>query len=166
MDILFLLIGLVVGSLATYYIAKFKYQQEVSKSEERSRIYEDNYKNISSELNSERTKVLELNSNLSSLQTDYTNVQLKLEEQKEEINQLQQKFIIEFENLANKILEEKSSKFTLQNKENLDQILKPLGEKIKEFEKKVNEVYVTDSKERASLSEQLRSLRDFKSIDG
>ena len=50
---------------------------------------------------------------------------------------LQARFTIEFKNLANEILEEKSKKFTEQNKINLNDILKPLGEKIKDFEKKV-----------------------------
>ena len=56
---------------------------------------------------------------------------------------------------------EKSETFTKQNRENLDQILKPLGEKIKDFEKKVEDVYVTDSKERASLTQQIKTLHEL-----
>ena len=50
-------------------------------------------------------------------------------EQKQEVNELQEKFSKEFENLANKILEEKTQKFTEQNKENLKNILSPLQDK-------------------------------------
>jgi DNA recombination protein RmuC len=58
------------------------------------------------------------------------------QEQKNEVEKLQDKFTKEFENLANKILEEKSNKFTEQNKENMKSILSPLQEKIHLFEKK------------------------------
>jgi DNA recombination protein RmuC len=57
------------------------------------------------------------------------------QEQKNEVEKLQDKFTKEFENLANKILEEKSNKFTEQNKENMKSILSPLQEKIHLFEK-------------------------------
>ncbi len=161
MEILFILIGLITGSIFTFFVLKSKFKSKIDVAEERKRIFEEQNQNISSDLSAEREKVLELNSTLSSLKADYNNLQKTLSEQKEEIEKLQEKFAVEFENLANKILEEKSSKFTIQNKENLDQILKPLGEKIKEFEKKVNEVYVTDSKERASLATQLKNLQEL-----
>jgi len=85
----------------------------------------------------------------------------RLDEQKEETEKLREKFSIEFENLANKILDEKSRKFTEQNKENLDTILNPLKEKISEFEKKVSDVYISETKERAALAEQLRNLHEL-----
>ncbi|MCI0448958.1 MAG: DNA recombination protein RmuC [Chlorobi bacterium] len=85
----------------------------------------------------------------------------RVEGQKLETERLQEKFSIEFENLANKILDEKSRKFTEQNRENLDTILNPLKEKISEFEKKVSDVYVSETKERAALAEQLRSLHEL-----
>ena len=161
MEFLFILIGLITGSIFTFFVLKSKFKSKIDVAEERTRIFEEQNQNISAGLSSEREKVLELNSTLSSLKADYNNLQKTLAEQKEETEKLQEKFASEFENLANKILEEKSSKFTIQNKENLDQLLKPLGEKIKEFEKKVNEVYVTDSKERASLATQLKNLQEL-----
>ena len=161
MEIFFILIGLIAGSIFTFFVLKSKFKSKIDVAEERTRIFEEQNKNLTSELNTEREKILELNSSFSSLKADYNNLQKTLIEQKGEAEKLQEKFAAEFENLANKILEEKSSKFTIQNKENLDQILKPLGEKIKDFEKKVNEVYVTDSKERASLATQLKNLQEL-----
>ncbi len=182
MEILFLLIGILIGSVSIYFILKFKFagtkgvpQSEVDELKNRvseltvengqaatkNSILEESLKQAILDLNSERGKVLELNSSLSSLKSDYSNLQEKLSEQKLEVEQLQEKFTKEFENLANKILDEKSSKFTIQNKENLDQILKPLGEKIKDFEKKVEDVYVNDSKERAGLVQQIKTLHEL-----
>ena len=150
-EIIFLIIGLIIGGVSAFFIAKSKFgsgnsflNQQLQKNE--------------SELSAERDKVLKLNSELSAINSDYKNLQERLAEQKSEIEELQNKFTKEFENLANKILAEKSETFTKQNKENLDQILKPLGERIKDFEKKVEEVYVNDSKDRSGLSEQLKTL--------
>jgi DNA recombination protein RmuC len=67
---------------------------------------------------------------LTKTQTDFENLWQKNLEQKEEVEKLQEKFTKDFENLANKIMEEKSQKFTEQNKENMKNILTPLQEKI------------------------------------
>ncbi len=67
----------------------------------------------------------------------------------------------QFKALANDILEEKSKKFTEQNQTNLKQMLDPLGVKLKEFQGKVEEVYVQEGKERSALAEQVRHLMDL-----
>ena len=64
----------------------------------------------------------------------------------------------QFKTLASEILEEKSKKFIDQNKINLDQILGPLKIKISEFQGKVQEVYIQESKDRSALSEQVKQL--------
>ncbi len=182
MEIVFLLIGLAVGSAAVWLILKSKIESargvppeevdslkkelsdlavENGRSAERTKLLEENLKNAAAELNSERAKNVELSSMNSSLKSDYANLQNKLTEQKSEIEKLQEKFTKEFENLANKILEEKSSKFTTQNKENLDQILKPLSEKIKDFEKKVDDIHISDTRERAGLIQQIKTLHEL-----
>ncbi|HUX94061.1 MAG TPA: DNA recombination protein RmuC, partial [Ignavibacteriaceae bacterium] len=71
---------------------------------------------------------------------------------------LQEKFTKDFEIVASRILDEKSSRFTAQNKDNIDLILKPLNEKIKEFEKKVEETYDKESKQRFSLEVEIKKL--------
>lgn len=161
MDIIFLIIGLLIGSLAAFFAAKFKYEGSAGKSSERNSFLEEELAKTEKELNAEREKVQNLISQLAETKSNNDHLSEKLSEQKSDIEKLQEKFTKEFENLANKILDEKSTKFTAQNKENLDQILKPLNEKIKDFEKKVEDVYVTDSKERASLTQQIKSLHEL-----
>ncbi len=85
----------------------------------------------------------------------------KLETQKAEIEELGKKFNLEFENIANKILETKSEKFTELNKSNLRDILDPLGRNIDDFRKVVTEVYTTESKERFSLGEKVKELAEL-----
>ena len=161
MEIIYLIIGLIIGTVVSYLFVKNKSENQTGKSEERNRIYEENNKQLNSELASERAKVMELNSSLASIQSDYNNLQNKLNEQKEEIEQLQKRFTTEFENLANKIFEEKTTKFSEQNKTNLAEILNPLKEKISEFEKKVEETSKENIKGNASLHEQLRTLKEM-----
>ena len=105
--------------------------------------------------------MIELNGTLSSLKSDYSNLQQKLTEQKAEIEKLQETFTKEFENLANKIFEEKGKAFTETNKANLTQILDPLKEKIKDFEKKVEESNKENIDRHASLRQQLQMLKDM-----
>lgn len=85
----------------------------------------------------------------------------KLLTQKAEMEELGKKFNTEFENIANKILETKSEKFTSLNKANIKEILDPLGERLKEFKTTVEEVYNKESKERFSLGEKVKELAEL-----
>ena len=85
----------------------------------------------------------------------------KLIEQKAELESLQERFKTEFKNIANEILEDKSKRFTEQNKTNLDEILKPFSEKIKDFEKKVGEAYDKEMRDKISLKEEMKNLLQF-----
>lgn len=85
----------------------------------------------------------------------------KLHTQKEEMSALNQKFNTEFENIANRILETKTEKFTELNKANLNMILEPLGKNITEFKTKVEEVYQKESEQRFSLGERVKELSEL-----
>lgn len=93
-------------------------------------------------------------------QTQATNQFLNesLNNQKEEIEKIQKTAHLEFEKIANKILEEKTEKFTKTNQINLDALLKPLGENLEGFKKKVEDVYVNEAKQRFSLEERVKEL--------
>lgn len=89
------------------------------------------------------------------------NSEKTLRENKKEVEQLQEKFSKEFENLANKILDEKSQKFKQQNKESIHEILNPLKEKIQTFEKKVEETNKESIGRHSALNEQIKGLKDL-----
>jgi DNA recombination protein RmuC len=129
--------------------------------EEKLRDRTDRQVKLESELKEKDNKIVELTGNLSTALANLSNVSSKLQDQKNELDQIQEKFRVEFKNLANEILEEKSIRFTEQNKTNLNEILKPLGEKIKEFEKKVDDTYDKESKERFSLAKEIVKLADL-----
>ncbi|MEI7726580.1 MAG: DNA recombination protein RmuC [Bacteroidota bacterium] len=132
-----------------------------STKEERARMLQNQLDHASMQIKDKDTAILELNNKLSTSVAEYSNLQKKLDEQKADIERLQDKFRIEFKNLANEILEEKTQKFTEQNKIKLDEILKPLGEKIRDFEKKVEETYDKESKQRFSLEREIKNLTDL-----
>ncbi len=114
--------------------------------------------NYKFELKSKTDEFNDINQKLASFIANNRALNEKLETQKEEIEALRKQFNMEFENIASKILDEKTQKFTQLNQENLDNILKPLGENIESFKKKVEEVYVTEAKERFSLGEEVKRL--------
>ncbi len=98
---------------------------------------------------------------LTKKERDFENLLERTLEHKQEVEKLQEKFTKEFENLANKIMEEKSAKFTEQNKENMKNILSPLQDKIHLFEKKVDDTHKQSIDYHAALREQILGLRDM-----
>ena len=161
MDILFLFIGLLIGVLIGWLIAK---QLIVSRNALKRSEIETNY--VSRDLfteekkeNSEKERVInELNIQLARVAADEKNIREKLSESKKEIEEIQERFKAEFKNLSNEILDEKSKKFLELNEKNVGEILKPLKEKIKEFEDKVDKVYNEETRERISLKKELEQI--------
>ena len=181
-DWLYFLGGLIIGSIGAFLVTKFYLESRrvFTKSEKEAldqqfnildvenRINKDKYEGLLKEYDQlkkdvdlERNNVLELNKRLIASESDYRNLLEKLETQKQEVERLQEKFSIEFKNLANEILEEKSKKFTDQNKQSIGEILNPLKEKIVEFEKKVEQTNKENIERNTSLKEQIVSLKEL-----
>lgn len=171
-DNLILIIAILVSAGIGAYIgltmAKLKSKGEQSALEERQNQLNQNISSLKETLTkveTERETIRKekdvLNGELVRRNSEFENLQLKLQEQKDEVEKLQEKFTKEFENLANKILDEKSEKFTLQNKENIKQILNPLQEKIQTFEKKVEDSQKESISMHSALKEQLLGLKDL-----
>ena len=161
MEIVFVIIGLFLGGVIAYLFLKSKFESKIGQFEERSNFLSENLSKKEIELNEKQSEIIELNKKLSSAQSDYSNLRKKLEEDKKELQNIQEKFTKEFENLANKIFEEKSNKFTQQNKENINLLLKPLGEKISDFSFRLNKIHDDETRERATLKEQIKQLGEL-----
>lgn len=110
-------------------------------------------------LDAEREKSVSLATRLAVMQERSEALSEALSVQKVEMSDLQKTLTKDFENLANRILEEKSKSFREQNRESLDQLLVPLGEKISSFRERVEQSREADIKDRASLVEHLKSLK-------
>lgn len=175
--------ALAVGIAIGYAIAYFKSKSDSGRLEERIANLEQQKEEVSNrleselkeikaehenlylqkeeELRAERDKSTSLDRELAGLKAEYDALQSKLNEQKGELEQMQEQLKVQFENLANKILDEKAEKFTKQNRENLDQLLNPLGTKLEEFRKKVEETYNDENRQRATLKEQIRQMAEL-----
>lgn len=114
---------------------------------------------VKKELNDKMLIIIELNKDLGSQEQISAHLEEKLNGQKEEINTLQKRFQTEFENIANRLLEEKSERFTHQNQTQLNDILNPLREKIKDFEISIERKFSDEGQQRASLKTEIENLR-------
>ncbi|MBV1959299.1 MAG: DNA recombination protein RmuC [Pseudomonadales bacterium] len=106
-----------------------------------------------------RGRELELTKQLSKLEAELVEAQQRSQDQIKTLADMREQLSVQFKALANEIFEEKSQKFGQQNISSLDQILKPLKERIKEFEKKVDDTYDKESKERFSLAKEVEKLQ-------
>jgi DNA recombination protein RmuC len=161
------LISLALGYFLGNYIQKLKTKSDQSTLEEERRqleIIKKDLENRNLGLENEkeelRTEKEQLGNEIVRYQADLEHISLKNKEQKEEVEKLQEKFTKEFENLANKILDEKSSKFTEQNQKNIKNLLSPLQEKIKTFEEKVETSQKESISMHSALKEQLLNLQN------
>ncbi|WP_300698999.1 DNA recombination protein RmuC [Bacteroides sp.] len=82
----------------------------------------------------------------------------RLSQQKEEAEALHKRMNTEFENLSNRIFQSKAEDFTKLNAEHINNLLRPLGDNLKDFKEKVEQVYSTEAKERFSLGERIKDL--------
>ncbi|MCC5941086.1 MAG: DNA recombination protein RmuC [Balneolaceae bacterium] len=146
-----------LGFILAYFMAKAKESQ----LEERISNLTTTLSESQSKLESEGLRAAEAEKELTLKTADLNHLKERLNEQKQDLEKLQEQFRLEFKNLANEILEEKSRKFTEQNREKLDQILKPLGEKISEFQKRVEETHREDLKGRSALDQHLKMLQEM-----
>ncbi len=170
-----LLLGMFIGTLLSAARSKNKIQPlyESIKSLEvelaltkqqqnqMTSIFDKRIEEVQSENEKIRTEKEAFAVQLSKREADYFHLRERNQDQKKEVEQLQEKFTKEFENLANKILEEKSIKFTEQNKVNIGNLLSPLQEKILHFEKKVDDTHKESIDYHAALRQQILGLRDM-----
>ena len=175
-DILLFLFIFIIALSIGIYIGKLLFS---SKSKAEKLVLEENVKNLTAQNTIDKTfltKQLELSNSekenyrndkeaiqiqLTKKEADFENLWERNKEQKEEVALLQEKFTKEFENLANKILEEKTNKFTEQNKENMKNILSPLQDKIHLFEKKVEDTHKESIDYHAALRQQIVGLSEM-----
>lgn len=173
MEFAFLIVGLVAGAAFGFLLGKRGSPTDIDNGElekiklekatlaEGERRLTEERDLLRKNLSDKELEVNDLNGRIQASIAKFQEQEKRLSEQKVEFEELNKRFNTEFENLANKILDEKSKKFTDQNKENLDLILTPLRDRIKEFEKKVDEKYDNEQKERASLQGEIKLLHQL-----
>ena len=132
--------------------------------EEKNKLLESSgqdFSKLKSELDELQAKFLNKEKEISELTTTLEKERELTNEKLSVLEEAKEKLSLEFQNLGNKIFEDKTKKFTVQNKENIEGILNPLREQIKDFDKKVSDTYEKEAKERVSLLTQIEQLRNL-----
>ncbi|MFZ7233845.1 DNA recombination protein RmuC [Avibacterium avium] len=97
---------------------------------------------------------------LTELKTSLGEKEKHFAQQQEDFVKTKQQLSVEFQNLANRILEEKSQRFEQTNQASLDALLKPFREQIEGFQKRVNEIHSESLKGNASLESEIKKVLD------
>lgn len=167
MEILYLLIGLLTGASIGVLYSKNTASKNSSPTDLSNFISKDLYESekersekIEKTNREQEERIGNLKADVSSKNTLIETLHIKIEEERKRLIEQQEHLQTQFENRANQILEKKSEKFAEQNQKSIDQILKPLGEKIKSFEKSVNDKYEKDQTSRAGLATQIKMLQE------
>lgn len=134
MEIVYLIIGLIVGCVAGWGLAS------------RKNVV------LAAELKMQETHAREM------LDAERRRLEEKLAEQKREVEELHKRSALEFESLADKIFRQRAEAFNRQSAESLGALLKPFGDNLKEFKHRVEEVYDKESKQRFSLEDRIKEL--------
>jgi DNA recombination protein RmuC len=161
--------GLLVGALIGYLLrmvqrpAATNDKPELELEQARGEIarFQDELERVQKEWSKDRDQLMEVNAEKASLKTKLDHLDEKLANQKEELEGLQEQFAVRFKNLAQEILEEKSKKFTEQNRTNIGDILSPLKERIEKFEKRVEETHQNSLKMNTSLGVEIKNLKEL-----
>lgn len=182
MDILFLLIGLAAGAAAAWFAARSRFDRptpftpeqlsaaqaevtrltaEEARSREAASRLEGSVTEISSALEAERKRTVDLTQQLSEARTENRNLQQRLDEEKKATEELNARLTAEFKNIANSVLEEKSRTFTEHNRTSLDAVLAPLKDRIEEFRKQVESTYEKETRDTLSLKEEVKRLAEL-----
>ncbi|MFO7938671.1 MAG: DNA recombination protein RmuC [Bacteroidales bacterium] len=133
-------------------------QQELAREQERSYLWQDTAQRVEKELKQKQEQLEAARQDLAAVQTDLHHQKQLLASANEQWQKNREQHDAEFQTLANRILEDKSKRFTEQNKVQIDALLTPLHERIKEFEKRIEEGRRYESEQRISLREEVRQL--------
>ncbi|MDX1939447.1 MAG: DNA recombination protein RmuC [Saprospiraceae bacterium] len=164
------LLSLLIGGLIAWLLAKLRFTKGMLPPSEVEQRYvlRELYEHLQQQTDAQKADLQEKQNEIRDLATQLTTAQQdlkylheKLNNQQQEVEKLQQQARIEFENLANRLLEEKSQKFTSQNTQQLNDLLNPLREKIKDFEDSIERKFIDEAKDRISLKTEIENLRQL-----
>ncbi len=175
MELVFLIAGVLAGALVVFFWSRMqlaqgkevllqdsmRVQAELAAQLQVVKMKEEELLRSRQEEAQLRQQHMQLSAEMAHWKSNHDSLKVRMEEQKQEVETLREKFNLEFKNIANELLEDKSRRFTETNKENIDQILKPLREKIAEFEKTVDSTHKASLQDSSALREQIGNLREL-----
>jgi DNA recombination protein RmuC len=167
---LYLILAALLGALVCWLILQLRLRGsylpliDVEKAYIRREIHEQvrneadlNYENLQEKTAAENR----LSSELAATRTDLRHLEDKLANSKGEMQRLQATGLAQFEQTANRLLQEKSQIFSSQNAEQLTNILTPLRERIHGFEAQIERRFLEETKDRVSLRQEIKHLQQL-----
>jgi DNA recombination protein RmuC len=186
-ELVFLLVGLVVGALGAWLIAQYRHASrtglspaeaealkkqiadlsaDVARLSQANVMLTENLRQSTTDLTIERGKVVELTTDLSRAQTETLNLQERLDSQKKELEELQKRMTEQFQIIASKILTDNTQLIQQQHKQKLEDVLNPLKERIQQFQEKVDSTHKESIRDSQSLKEQISALQKLNQTIG
>lgn len=160
MSVVWSIVACVVACAVGFVVAYVVRGSRAAAIEAQWRAKEAEAAKLAAELVAVRQALSEKSEELAKTQANLENAHAALDAQKAETLELQKTLTAEFENIANRILKERAAEFSESSKKDLGALLNPLGEKINEFKNQVKEAYSIETREKASLREQIKNLSE------
>jgi len=178
-EVILVLTGLVVGGGCAWFIQGYRLSTKAGLSPEQAEELNGRIKGLElgdaqkteqirhlendltvsqKKLTDKQAREIELSNKLAREETERISSEKRVKEQREEFETVKKQLKVDFENLANSIFDDKSKKFTEHNKDNMDNLLKPLNEKIKEFRERLEKNHETQTRDQVQLREQIKNL--------
>ena len=168
--LLFLFVGALLGAGVAWLITRYRMEArytspEILTSQYVARsVHEDLQQQadiMRDDLMEKEQEIRELAMSLAAKDQTILHLDDKLRTQKEEMQAMQERSRLEFEQVANRLLEEKSKVFSAQNQEQIGHLLTPLKERIKSFEAGIEKQFLEETRDRVSLKKEIEQLRDL-----
>ncbi len=161
-------VALLLGAAVAWFYARGRAsmeQKELEKtlevSREKLRMAESALQAAEQQLQTEREKAGGLSRELAVAGERERSLQEKYGQYKLEIEKLQERFKLEFENIASRILKQNTVEFSQNNQKSINEVITPLRQKIEAFEKTVSETYQKGLKDQVDLKAEIRNLHDL-----
>jgi len=146
-ELIALIIGILVGVSAVWFFG-------IRTLQERNRELQIN-------IQDENQEITQLTSEVAVLKERLSNQQIVNEQKLQMLQDNKEQMKLEFKDLADKILNSNSEKFSHQNKEHLSKIISPIKEQFDAFKKQINDVYVNEAKDRSMLQAEIKSIKEI-----
>ena len=160
--LLFLLLGLAIAYILLNR-SKAQEQRHLYECERELELVKRALDNSAGELKKQREELIYWRETSAMQKRELTLQQEQLSEKQREREELQKRLTSEFENIANRVLKERSAELTQRSNESLSALINPLGERIEDFKKQVNEAFGMEMRDKISLKEEVRKLTELNS---
>jgi len=156
--------GLVGGFLVGWLFVRFRsarLESDIAALVGKGQVLAEQGARQEAELASERTRAIGLAADLATARAESRHLADRLASEAGRLGEMQERMKLEFENLAGRLLEEKSAKFLEQNQHHIGTLLNPLRERIGEFRERMEKIHTEEEKSAAALGMQLKTLHEL-----